>query len=581
MKKLYFSAVLAVAALIPSAAGAQVIRLTGTPAAGAKTLVTDAGQFNAVDIVGKYGMPGKAAKGDMKNMLKRSNGLNENINNFNWAAMDGKATFHEDFGNVIFSLGVQEYQTPILTATNAAETYALGPFNSSYPYYQDIKSAGCINANNAGYLWCRADEHDYVTFPIFDTGWIFDWGNGLREDIYVASLAWVMEYMNYDKSLVKNAGLGGINESGHIYWPCTGSVVFTTSSLLDTDNPWYSIDDDGLFGFCIPGVTVSEGDDEIELSIESYCFDNNEVKVHMKAGRNIKVFKYGFYQAFSEDMFDDVIANGGGGEYVAEGDINISLGGDAKGNQRIYFAVVAGNSSGMIKDAAYVEIHLVPNDDEDWSEPKIAQFSEGILADGIYDIPTHTYNIAYQEHKDKPGYIRLVEPFGKQSEWIGSEINMHPDHSHNHFIFIDATDPTAVVLESSPLGLIIDSDAGHAIVTSEAHERIKFEGRDKAQMKNWGCTGTLANNNITFPAGKIWYAENKYNGGQYYSTNKTGKLAVQLTDQPAVVGVEGVEAAPAQSDAVYFNLRGQRMQQPAKGTVTIVSRDGKASIKAF
>lgn len=574
----------AVAIECTSLSAQNVVRAYCDPAPQNKTLHTSAGDFKAVDM-DKYNIPVVGTPGDMADYIKslseprkRANSVNDNINNYNWAAMDGKATFHEDLGNVIFSLPVSDYETPILQATNSAETYALGPFNSSYPYYQDIKEAGFINSSQAGYLWLKADTHDYVTFPIFSTGWLWQWEDGTTEVIYVASLAWVMEFNGHDRDLVKNAGLGGINEGGHIYFPCTGSVVFTTPSLLETENPWYELDDDGKFGFTLPGVTVSEDDDKIELSLKSYCYDDNRAVVHMKAGRNIKIFKYNFYSEFSEDMYDDVIAGGSGGEYVEEGDITLDLNGDVKGNTRIYFAVVAGTDAGVIKDADYVEIHLVPNDDDDWNAPMVGYFNESIVS-GIYDgFPADEYAVAYQTHKENQGYIRIINPYSKTSDWAGSELNRH-GHHHNHYLFIDATDPDAVVLESSPLGLIVDEEAGDAIVSSHAHESMKMEGKSKADVKALGLTGTLVDNKITFPANSIWFAENNYKNGQYFKTNKDGKLSLRMTSDKS--GVALIPEDGDDSSVEYFNLYGQRMDRPVKGCVTVVRKGGKSSLIVF
>lgn len=582
MKHIYTLLVACAAATLPSAGQNAALRTSDSPASLPKSFLGEYGQpvkadldqwrraipktsqgGSVAELISSFKSPADASKADLK-------ATNENINSFTWAAMDGKAKFHEDFGNVIFNLGVQDYETPILYATNAAETYALGPFNSSYPYYQDIKSAGYASSQ-AGYLWLHADDHSYVTFPIFATGWLWADGN----PIYMASAAWVMEFEGHDPELVKNAGLGGINESGHIYFPCINSVVWT----MDGED-WYTCDDDGQFGFALPGVEVSDEDNQIELSLTGYCFDNNEVTVHMKAGRNIKLFKYGFYMAFTEDMFDDVIEGGTGGEYVAEGDITLDLAGDVKGNSRIWFAVVAGDSQGNIKDAQYLEIPLVPNDDEDWVDAGTCKMTEGIVHHIYNGIESETITCPYQYHKDNPGYIRIVNPYAYENGWTPNSWIPGMFHEHNHYIFIDATDPTAVVLEHSPLGLTIDSDSGEAAVTSEAHESMKYEGKTLAQVKSAGLTGKMDSRSrtITFPKNSIWYAEHAYNNGQWYKTNKTGNLAFDLSDQSGVNIIESDTDADAIPE--YYTLQGIRIDAPAEGQVYIL-RQGTKTTKAI
>lgn len=523
----------------------------------------------------QFGLPDiKAANGKSLKKMIQSGQFNpaevgEDINSFNWVAMDGKAKFHDDLGNVIFNLGVLDYETPILTATDSPETYALGPYNSSYPYYKDIKESGFISSQ-AGYLWLHANDHAYVTFPIFATGWL--WAD--NTPIYLCSYAWVMEFQGHDKELVKNAGLGGVNDGGHIYFPCKQSVAFT----IDGEN-FYYIDDDGEYGFCLPGVEVNEEDNQIHLSTEAYCWEDNQVVVHMKAGRNIKIFKYGFYQAFTEDIYDDVIENGAGGQYVDEGNITLDLQGDVKGNRCLYFAVVAGTEQGIIKDADMVEIYLHPNDDDDWITDGQGQYTEGLVHHIYTDITSSTYAVTVQHHKDAPGYYRLVNPYHDESGWNKPQwAPGHSDHNHNHYLFIDATDPDGVVLECTPLGLTIDNSVGEARVTSEAHERIKYEGATLADVKQLGLTGKLdkRSGTITFPAKKLWYSEAGYNNGQWYTTNKTGNFALTL---PSTQGIEVLDAdADCLAPVEYFNLQGQKVSTPAPGQM-LIRRQGTRTEK--
>lgn len=540
-------------------------------------LATPVGNLKKLDL-GQWDIPKVREGGDLGALVREMNAgggrdfinLNDNINDYNWVAMEGRAMFHEDFGAAIFNLPVNEYPTPILSATNSPETYALGPFNSSYPYYNDIRDSGYL-AGQGGYLWLHANVHDYVTFPIFDTGWL--WTGG--EHIYLVSVAWVMEFNGHDEQLVKAAGLGGVNEGGHIYFPCLQSVCYT----IDGEN-FYYCDDDGRFGFALPGVTVSDEDNRIELSMPAYCFDNNIVTIHMKAGRNIKLFKYDFFSEFSEDMYQAVVQSGSVGEYVAEGDITVNLEGNVSGNKCVYFAVVAGTAEGVIKDSGFLELYLVPNDHEDWEAKGTADYTDGIVA-GIYDIENHTYTLDYQEHRDTPGYIRIVDPYQWETGWMYADPEFDVGHSHRHYLFIDMTDPSAVVLETSPLGLSVDPDSGHAKATSHAFESMKMEGKSKAEVKAQGLTGSYndVTRTLTFPARSIWYAESGYNNGQYYETNKAGAFRIKLN--PGSSGLEeGMEtdSSSPQTTPRYYNLQGQPIPVPTPGIPCILLREGKEAM---
>ncbi len=509
---------------------------------------------------------------------------------YNWALMDGNATFHDDYCLCEFNLPVVEYQTAILKATNANDVYALRPYGTTYPYYNDLLESNMINTN-AGAMIVEAADYDYVKIPMFVSGTTVTWDDNTTEDIHMASLNWVMEFIGHDAATVKASGLGGKNEAGHIYFPCVNSVVYTTASLLsaaeqegDILSGFFTMDADGLYGFYLPGATIPEegelGVNEIELSTPQYCFDNNQITLHMKAGSNIKIFKLGTYSAVSEDMFDDVIANGTGGEYIKEGDLTINCSGSATGNCHIYIAVVAGDAQGNIKDADFIECYLVPDDDDAWDDPKPAIFTDGIVAP-MYSLAAPTYDVQYQTAKSNPGYIRVVNPYKSAWPYL-DQVDRFEGHNHDHYLYINATDPTAVVLETAPLGIMPIAEEGEAKVSSYAAYYMDIEGKTLAEVKAAGHTGTLdtTTKTITFPKKSLLYANCKYKNGTLYDTNKNGDFKLVLDASSSSVGSLNAEAV--QGDAVYYNLQGQRVDNPAAAPgLYIKAAEGQPAVKVL
>lgn len=506
----------------------------------------------------------RSAKTAPVNTAKKAVSNNKTVT-YNWALMNGNATFHDDYCLAEFNLPAVDYPTGILYATNAADIYALRPYGNTYPYYADLVESGMVNTN-AGAMTVDATDYAYVSIPMFVTGTTITWDDGTTEDIHMASLNWVMEFLGHDKATVKNSGLGGVNESGHIYFPCKQSIVFTTPSILseaekagDILQGFYACDLDGLWGFYLPGVSPDDDEEanSLTLSTPQYCFNDNQIVLHMKAGSNIKIFKLGTYSAYTDDIFDDVIANGTAGEYLAEGDITINASGSAVGNNKIYIAVVAGDAQGNIKNADVIETYLVPNDDEYWSEPFKATLTDGIVAPMYTNFEVKTHDVEFQRAISNPGYIRVVNPYSNPWAYASACVSF-AHHSHNHYLYINATDPSAVVLETSPLGLIVDKAEGEAKVSSYAAYNMDFNGKTLAEVKAAGHTGTLADNTITFPAKSLVYANALYKNGQYFNTNPNGEFALKLTD---VLAVDNIAADNTDNaDATYFDLQGRQVK---------------------
>ena len=512
---------------------------------------------------------------------------------YSWALMDGKATFHDDFGNAEFNLDIVEYETGILNATNASDIYALRPYGSTYPYYNDLVESNMVNTGQ-GAMIVNASDYSYVSVGSFYNGVTITWDDGTTEDIMMMSYNWLMEFFGHDASVVKNAGMGGVNDGGHIYFPCINGIAYTTASILtyyqnegytgdDLLQAFYTCDSDGLYGFCLPGVTVDPTKNQIHVTTPQYCFDDNNFTLHFKAGDNIKVFHYNFYAAYSEDVFEDVVANGSGGSYEAEGDVTLSLNSESiVGNNKIYMAIVAGDSQGNIKDGEVIELYLVPTaDDADhWTEPKNATLTDDLIGP-LYSLPVTTYGVTYQQSIDNPDYYRIVSPFAKDGHWAYASnlIDLSDSHHHEHYIYLNATDPDAVILETSPLGYTMLESEGEGKISSVAAFNIDINGNDLATEKSAGNCGKLADKKFTFPTKSLMVANTNYQEGAYFFTNKSGKFSIQLDS--TVSGIEGIGQETVDTDAVYFDLQGQRVSNPAAAPGVYIKRTNGSSSKVF
>ena len=133
-------------------------------------------------------------------------------------------------------------------------------------------------------------------------------------------------------------------------------------------------------------------------------------------------------------------------------------------------------------------------------------------------------------------------------------------HAHNHYIFIDATDPEAVVLEESPVGANYGK-VGDARVSSTAAQAIASGKMTKEQAKGKKMTGTLKDGKITFPKKTLLFSEREYIAGNWRNADSKGVTSLVL---PETTGISSIVADDT-TDVEYFNLQGVKVAEPTTG----------------
>lgn len=146
-----------------------------------------------------------------------------------------------------------------------------------------------------------------------------------------------------------------------------------------------------------------------------------------------------------------------------------------------------------------------------------ADYTDDLLTT-FYGIDNTTHPVKLQERDDKPGYFRLVNPYG-----AGYYYNEEGDYDadNDYYILIDATNPDQVYIpERCRQGT--DYGYGQFIVFSYAGYWLEKGDADKAAS----YYGTYANGKITFPAGGLLFGMANYNSGGLYSSNNNGAFCV-------------------------------------------------------
>ncbi|MDE6265849.1 MAG: hypothetical protein K2M07_00665 [Muribaculaceae bacterium] len=218
---------------------------------------------------------------------------------------------------------------------------------------------------------------------------------------------------------------------------------------------------------------------------------------------------------------------------------------------------------GNIRAQGAVISYILQDDAENWKEIGEATYTEGVLSSLFNDVESEDMKCKIQENIAKPGYYRLVNPYDNHSKGFKS------DHGHNHYIYINATDPDHVYVEPSVMGAYVPGFGDFAC------ESWGYKYLDRVEEgENSGVWGKLNDNKITVPQFRTHISD--YNNAlmmSLYDSQNPSTFAVKLPTQSGISNVAADEASVA---PVYYNLQGVRVDEPRNG-LFIEVRGNKAA----
>lgn len=167
--------------------------------------------------------------------------------------------------------------------------------------------------------------------------------------------------------------------------------------------------------------------------------------------------------------------------------------------------------------------------------------------------------------------FRLVNPYAENPNVGTADMNGHTDH--RHFLYINASDPDHVFIEESPTG--IDTGDGDLIASSRVGHRLNYKKTTPPDAGEELPAGRMEGNSITFPAGAVGFVKSQSPDAPFVAGGE-GEL-LRITE---VTGIRTITAREAADDAPveFYNLQGQRLASPARGTICI-SRKGAVVTK--
>jgi len=242
---------------------------------------------------------------------------------------------------------------------------------------------------------------------------------------------------------------------------------------------------------------------------------------------------------------------------------------DEEGGDYTIVAVGYDEKSVKVFDTAYTFTFTTVKAESKWKKLGEAVYTDGFFY-GVFneDIGGETWNVKVEQHKERPGLYRIVNPYKSGDGGDGWPIaDPSIDIPGNHYITINAENPDGVYIEESELGIRLNVQDGPVKVNSEANLYLQ-QGYEIEEIIEAGFCGTFQDGVIMFPGvtlcigftndvdagGNIkWYKTNyspeipviqddKINPAQY---NTMGSFMLDLND----IGTYSAKRAPRDSHA--------------------------------
>lgn len=237
----------------------------------------------------------------------------------------------------------------------------------------------------------------------------------------------------------------------------------------------------------------------------------------------------------------------------------------------LYTVVVAGvDRKGNMVSCDYDFGFNVIDDDSQWVDCGNTTFTEDFCASRYIDIEGATYDVALQQHTSIAGYFRIVNPYATHPTITYPKYQS--DHSHSHYIYINATDVNAPYIEASPIG--VNLGYGDISVASSAGLMIA-SGKTPAEVAAAGVQfGKFdPDKNLTFPIGALVISEKGRDKGDWRPSAPSFSVNLPV----ALSGVDGVVSE--EGDCEIYTLQGVRVSNASNLKGIYIKRLADGTVK--
>lgn len=237
------------------------------------------------------------------------------------------------------------------------------------------------------------------------------------------------------------------------------------------------------------------------------------------------------------------------------------------------------DANGNVKESGRKYTFIVENDSDNWESIGQASFEESIISGFFTDIESMQLTCTVEKHKTIDNYFRLVNPYEGMTS-----ITSKTCPGHNHYLYVNATDPMHVYIEPSVLGVNINSNLGDVAVMSWGYQ-YRESDEDIAEAEDLGIWGTLntVDGTITIPKNPSNTISTtrlllqNYNNGAFLSPANDKDFVITLPED-TFAGIEDLTVdSDNDSPVEYYNLQGIKINNPQQGQIYIKRQGSKAS----
>lgn len=429
-----------------------------------------------------------------------------------------------------------KWEIEIFESEQTAGRYRFIPYNANSPLAAQVGSA------DSNYMIVNAQD---------------------PEKVYTETMS---VYSYYDiTQLVPEGGWSSYSVYGTLV---DGCISFPAQSHALYNGGWYIANVSGKFKIFLPGAEVTDYSVTIDAEL---CADNaySFMATAGESAASLVCVAYSGYMSVAvagdTDYLSSILVYGS----EIQSGVKYSLENNSTCKTVIAMTL---DADGNVQDADAVNIFMCADDQDNWRAlDGTASFTETFVS-GPYGEDVSAYDLAIEENVNTPGYYRLVNPY--QSHPIyGTYAVAHS--GHNHYLYVNATDPEAVYVEANPLG-VDPYYQGEAFGSSDAYTYISM-GYTIDEIKSSGSValGTQSGLTITFPSYSL-FSVFRNDNREYYN----GSVCTIVL--PASAGIDGINAdIDADAPAEYYNLQGVKVAAENLVPGFYVVRQGSKATKVW
>lgn len=468
----------------------------------------------------------------------------------------GTGKYRDDIITKLYFVEAKEFDVEILENTSKPGFYRIVSPYKNYP-----SSPAVFDGDT--YLEIDASVPDKIYLKQYDTG--MDWGAG---SMRINSIA-------YDR-LLKEGSLDGAFADGECGSIEDGVITFPVNTLLaqmgdEMGGMWLTANASGKFRLVLPGAP------DMDVAITVNGMEEKDGKQYISVGFNIgkecETVKVAMLEGDFTGEMADGIADGTieSQEITASGSVLFPYEKDG-----IYTFVAVPYYEGKQRRTTYKTeelSYLMVG----WKSLGKCVYTEGFFADLEasldLELDDAVMEVEIQESTDRPGYFRMVDPYGLQYRYSNTS---NYDTSRRYYMEIDATTPDKVVIKEMSNGCGLDIGYGLMFLWCNA-ERWDGDGIHTPEEVA-AMYGKRNGNVITFPENSLCVKIPKGRDAWYWA-NATGKFRIELPEGAGIGGA--VAGSKDEAPVEYYNLQGMKVNADNLTSGIYIKKRGSESVKVI